>query len=108
MILSTTRICVLIVALAGIAVAAVHLRAEQTRYGTELLRLESQWIALRREWWSLQTRAARLRAPQRLHARIESLHTALLPPTDELTPQPSIQPWDRLSSLSYDRLESRP
>lgn len=99
---SATRICVLIVALAGIGLAAVHLRAEQTRCVARLLKLESEWIALRREWWSLQTRAARLRTPQYVHSRIHSLHTGLLPPEWRLKPRPSerlASLWDRSASL---------
>ena len=65
------RLLTLIVALAGVALVVVGLRTQQTRCVAELLKLESQWTELRREWWALQTRKARIRAPDRIHQRME-------------------------------------
>lgn len=65
------RLFMVITALAGIALAVVGLRSRQTHYAAELLKLETQWIELRSEWWAVQTRAARLRAPDRIHQRME-------------------------------------
>ncbi len=81
------RACFLIGALAAIALAAVHLRAEQTRCAADLLKLESRWVALRRDWWELQVRAARLRAPERIHDRVENLQADLFPPALDEPPQ---------------------
>ncbi len=65
----------------GVALTVVHLRAEQTRCAAGILSLESQWIQLRREWWALQTRAARLKTPQRLRERVTTLQTSIVAPT---------------------------
>lgn len=81
--MSARRVCLLVCALAGLAVGTVQLRSEQARCAARLLRVESQWIELRRERWALQTRAARLRAPQRLRERIESLPGDLVAPWNE-------------------------
>ncbi len=103
----SARAGVLIVAMAGIALAVVHLRTEQTRLTAGLLRAESQWIALRREWWSLQTLAARLQAPEHMRRRVAAMYTELVPPTFEQPPTSLHRPWDRFASLGSDRLESR-
>lgn len=81
------RACFLIGALAVVALAAVHLRAEQTRCAADLLKLESKWVALRGDWWELQVRAARLRAPERIHDRVENLQADLFPPAFDEPPQ---------------------
>ena len=60
----------LLVALAGIALAIVCLRAEQTRIAAKTLRLEDRWIRQRRELWALQTSIARLRTPDRIRERV--------------------------------------
>lgn len=78
--MSAGRFCVLTALLAGIALIVVHLRAEQTRCAGRVLRLESQWIQTRRQWWALQTRAARLQAPRRLRDRLEVVQKELVVP----------------------------
>lgn len=60
--------------------AVVHLRLEQTRSAAALYATEAHWVRLRRDWWALQTRAARLRTPQRVHERVESLRADLIHP----------------------------
>ncbi len=92
--MNTGRVYFLIVALAGIALAVVHIRAEQTRCTAGLLTLESRWVQARRQWWALQTRTARLRAPQRLRERLESVQAELLAPVVD----PALQPPVRLAS----------
>ena len=74
------RACVLFGLLAAVALTLVHLRVEQTRYAAKTLALESRWIELRRELWQVQTSTARLRAPGRLHDRLEWFDTDLAPP----------------------------
>lgn len=59
--------------MAGIALAVVCLRTEQTRCAADLLRHEARWIELRRQSWALQARAARLSAPARVHQRLDRL-----------------------------------
>lgn len=61
------RAVVVVFSLAAVAITAVHLRAEQARAVARALRSEAEWIDLRRELWDLQVRAARLRAPDRVH-----------------------------------------
>lgn len=74
------RACVVLLAFSAIALAAVHLRAEQTRSAARTLRIESDWFALRRERWELQTRTARLQAPERLRDCLEAWQVNLVPP----------------------------
>ena len=74
------RVCVVLLTLAAIALLAVHLRVEQTRSAARTLRIESDWIALRRQRWELQTRTARLHAPQQLRDRLEAWQVGLVPP----------------------------
>lgn len=78
------RTCFLIAALAGLASTVVYLRTEQTRCEVRILKLESQWIRARREWWALQTRSARLRAPERIYERVELMQSTLISPADRL------------------------
>ncbi len=81
----TTRTCCLVFSLAMVALAVVHLRAEQTRTASSLLRLESRWVALRREWWGLQSQAARMHAPKRIHDRLQLINADLVAPIDDVT-----------------------
>ena len=81
--MSVRRACLLIACFAVVALGVVQLRVAQTSCAARVLRLESQWVELRREWWSLQTRSARLRTPQRIHERVARLHVQLQPPGEE-------------------------
>jgi len=85
--LNAGRVCVLVTALGAIALAAVHLRAEQTRCAADLMNLEARWINLRREWWTLQARAARLRAPERIRGQV-ARRGDLHPPTFDENARP--------------------
>lgn len=93
----TARVCVLIASLGGVALAVVVLRAEQTRCAAAVLDCESQWVGARRDWWSLQTRAARLRAPVRIRERIENL------PVDQFEPAPKGDEDAPVARLAADR-----
>lgn len=57
----------LISALTCLALAVVYLRVEQARTAARTLALETRWMELRRELWSVQTGVARLRSPARLY-----------------------------------------
>jgi hypothetical protein len=70
----------LLAVFASLALAVVHLRAQQTRCAASILRLESQWVQLRSELWGVQTRMARARAPDRIRDRATYLATGLVPP----------------------------
>ena len=65
---------------AGIALTVVHLRAEQTRCAARMVAIDADWVRLRRDLWGLQTRIARLRAPERIHDRVAAFQTGLVPP----------------------------
>ncbi len=78
--MSVLRACGLFGALTLVAVLLVHLRAEQIRCAARILAIESQWVQQRRELWTLQTRSARLLAPQRLGDRVETGPSGLIPP----------------------------
>jgi len=95
--LRTARVCVLIASLGGVALTVVVLRAEQTRCAAAVLDGESQWVRERREWWSLQTRAARLRAPQRIRERLDDL------PVEPFDPVPEGQGRSPVAKLAADR-----
>ncbi len=83
------RVCMLVMALGAVAMAAVYLRAEQTRCAADLMNMEARWIHLRREWWTLQARAARLRTPERIRGQVAQ-RVDLQPPTpDENTRPPA-------------------
>jgi hypothetical protein len=76
----------LLVSLAAIAVALVHLRGEQNRAASRTLAMEVEWMRVRSEWWSLQTRAARLRAPCRIRERVQWLGANLHGPARLVPP----------------------
>lgn len=83
------RICVLVGLFAVVALALVWLRAEQTRCAADTLRMRQECVTLRRSLWKVQTVAARLRAPERMHNRMGWFRTDLLPP---MTDEPSSPP----------------
>lgn len=70
----------LLAVFASLALAVVYLRAEQTRAAASILGLESEWVRLRSDLWSVETRMARARAPDRIHNRAAYLATGLIPP----------------------------
>ena len=74
------RGCLLIAAFAALALVVVVLRAEQTRCTARILEAEVRWVEARRDLWTLQTRAARLRAPQQVHDRSIFLGSGVVPP----------------------------
>ncbi len=74
------RGCMLLGVFAALALGVVHLRGERTRCAAAVLRIESDWVRLRGDLWGLQTRIARMRAPDRIHDRATYLATGLLPP----------------------------
>lgn len=69
-----------------IALVVVHLRSEETRCAARILKLEGRQDELRREIWGLETRTARLRAPERVRDRVASFQTGLVPPGFMATP----------------------
>ena len=75
------RVSGILLGFAALAIGVVYLRTERTRSTARLLAHDAEWVRLRRELWSLQTRTARQKAPARIHGSIDqSLHTELLPP----------------------------
>lgn len=88
--------CFAVVALAGVGLAVVVLRAEQTRCASGVMALESRWVQQRRTWWGLQTRVARLRTPERMRPRFETL------PVEPFDPGPERSPV-RSARLAVDR-----
>lgn len=71
----------LILALAVLALAVVHVRTEQTRSTARSLAAQAEWSRLRRELWALQARAARQKTPARIHESIDQRYEMdLLPP----------------------------
>ncbi len=78
--MSPTRLCIMIAAFSLIGLAAVHLRAEQTRCASRTLAIEAELIGQRRELWRVQSALARLRAPGHIHDRMEWFQTGLAAP----------------------------
>ena len=77
------RASILLALAAGLALSVVHLRAEQTRCAARALAIEAERIELRRELWALEARVARLRAPERIHYRLELFGSGLVSPDDK-------------------------
>ena len=86
--MTVSRSCVVLAALAGIALVVVGLRAEQTRCAGRTLRIESEWAQRRRDLWNLQTQVSRLRAPGRIHEGVTRFDAGVIPPGD-VPPGPS-------------------
>ena len=78
--MTVPRVCALLGIFALLALAVVYLRTEQARCAARALALESTWIEMRRELWSLQTTSSRLRAPGRIHDRVGWFETGVVPP----------------------------
>lgn len=98
MTLSAPRVCFLIAAFAGMAMATVHLRAERARCAATIATLDAQWVLLRREWWDLQARAARLKTPEHIRDRAQDLQAELISPESEVLNRGSVR-------LASDRAE---
>lgn len=77
------RAGILLTLTVSLALTVVYLRAEQTRCAARALALEAQRIELRRDLWDIQSRVARLRAPERVHHRLELFGTGLVPPANK-------------------------
>lgn len=56
-----------------LALAVVHLRAEQARCAARILKSEGERIALRGELWELQASVARLKSPVEIHDRLRRM-----------------------------------
>lgn len=82
------RKCVIIAALAALALGVVVLRTEQARCTARILATEAKWVEARRELWTLQVRSARLRAPQQVHDRSVFLDSGVVPPHAKETDEP--------------------
>lgn len=90
--MTVRRGATLLAVFTSLALAVVHLRAEQTRCAASILRMESEWVRLRSELWGVQTRMARARAPDRIHDRATYLATGLVPPgTKEETEKEDVE-----------------
>lgn len=78
--MTLTRASALLATFAALALGVVHLRAEQTRSAARVLKIESDWVRLRGDLWSLQIRNARMRAPDRIHDRATYFAAGVVPP----------------------------
>ncbi len=63
------RLAVIILALAGIGVAFVHIRRAENVTRHEIQDLQSQQVRLRRDKWDRQVRAGQLTAPDAIRHR---------------------------------------
>lgn len=87
--MTVARGCVLLGCFTAIALAVVHLRSEQTRCAARLAGMDGRWVEIRRELWSVQTRIARLRSPERIRDRVAAFGTGLVPPGVETNAGPN-------------------
>jgi hypothetical protein len=97
--LTVARGCTLLGCFAALALVIVYLRAEQTRCAARIAAMDGRWMELRSEMWGLQTRTARLRSPQRIHDRVASFQTGLVPPGFDAVERPR----ERLASRTVSR-----
>lgn len=98
MTLSAPRVCFLIAVFAAIAMATVHLRAERARCAATIATLDAQWVVLRRDWWDLQARSARLKTPEHIRDRAQNLQVDLVSPESQILSRGSVR-------LASDRAE---
>lgn len=77
------RVCGLIVGLGVIALGLVALRIAQARSASRALQREGEWVAMRRDLWSVQTRVARLKTPGQVRTRAERFGIDLVEPVEE-------------------------
>lgn len=78
--MSVSRACGVLAMLTFVAIAVVHLRAEQARCAAAILGVGAKRVELRRSLWELQARSARLRTPQRIHDRLDADPSELVSP----------------------------
>lgn len=79
------RCAAMLLGLALMALAVVHLRAEQARLIARALAHESRWIELRREKWDVEVQMARLRSPERVRHWLETFGGDVAHPPESAT-----------------------
>ncbi len=77
------RLAGVLAILALLALALVHVRAEQARLAALSLAHESRLVQLRAQLWEVRSSLARLRAPRALHERLCWFDAELMAPGDE-------------------------
>ena len=80
------RLAIIIVVLAGIAAALVHLRREEARIRYEIQAALTRQTTLRRRLWDQRVRIARLVAPGEVRKRAEELALDLIDEEESLHP----------------------
>lgn len=90
------RLAVIILALAGIGVAFVHIRRVENVVRHEIQDLQSQQVRLRREKWDRQLRAGLLSAPDAIrHRAMDEMSLDLVdkyqPPTQPSLSRPVVR-----------------
>jgi cell division protein FtsL len=76
------RAAVVLLGLAVIGLATVHLRARQVQQVHRIQRLQAEQTRLQQTLWSHQLEKARLSAPERIRSRAEQLDLVVMPPHD--------------------------
>jgi hypothetical protein len=80
--MSMTRLVVLLGAMAGIGIAVVALRVEQSATLWRIQELQFRETQLRRDIWRQQMELGRLRSPHLVRERVERLKEASAMPAD--------------------------
>lgn len=80
------RFAWVIVFLAGIAAAVVHLRLQQTQMRSQVYRLEAERLKVRRDLWAQQLRLGELTAPQNIRRLTAGWPVEMVGPGDSPPP----------------------
>jgi hypothetical protein len=73
----------------AVCLTVVALRATATRLGGNAQTYEAELLSLRREAWSIQVEAGRLRAPDHIMDRVRDMRLGVEAPFVDLLSQPS-------------------
>lgn len=79
-----SRVTGLLVMVTALALLVTHLRGETVRANHRANLAHLKALAVRRELWDSQVELARLRSPQEIRRRVESMKLAVIPQPVEL------------------------
>ena len=71
------RLILLCTFMVGLGLGVVFLRSEQRRCARRVYGLESKWMQLRRDLWTVELQVARLRTPQEIRDKLDRFHIEL-------------------------------
>lgn len=98
-----SRVAGLLVLVTALALLITHLRGETVRANHRANLAHMQALSVRRELWDRQVELARLRSPQQIQARIETMKLAVVPQPLELPLGDHPRSAERLASTRLNR-----